>query len=170
MKKLGTKGTKVLKTLHLIFAMLWTSGGIAMILITFLSDAKSQDELLIKNGILLMIDNWLIIVSAIATFIIGIIYGVYTNWGFFKYKWITVKWIVTVIQMVYGTFVYHPSLTQNIEIINKLGAAATQDETFLSNLTLMQISGFFQSGLLLILIVISVFKPWKTKKAKAAIA
>ena len=91
MRKLGSKGLKVLKTLHLIFAMVWTAGAIAMVLITFLIKAYSGDELHVKYSILLLIDNWLIITGAMTSLVIGIVYGVFTNWGFFKQRWIVVK-------------------------------------------------------------------------------
>ncbi|WP_165043219.1 hypothetical protein [Dysgonomonas sp. ZJ709] len=164
MKKLNPKGLKVLKTLHLIFAMIWTCGAIAMVLITFLTDAESADELYMKNIILLAIDNWLIITGAMTSLAIGIIYGIFTNWGFFKHRWIIVKWIITVVEILFGTFAYHPWLTENLDIIGRLGEAAVWNEDYLFNLKMMEISGFFQAGLLLFLIVISVFKPWKSKK------
>lgn len=164
MKKLSPKGLKVLKTLHIIFAMVWTCGAIAMILITFVADAQSADELYMKNNILLIIDNWLIITGAITSLVIGIVYGVFTNWGFFKHRWIVVKWIITVIEIAFGTFASHPWLTENLTIIGRLGEAALQNEDYLLNLKMIEISGFFQAGLLLFLIVISVFKPWKSNK------
>lgn len=164
MKKLGSKGLKVLKTLHLIFAMIWTTGAIAMVLVTFLSKAESGDELHTKYSILLLIDNWLIITGAMTSLAIGIVYGIFTNWGFFKHRWIIVKWIITVAEILFGTFAYHPWLTRNLEIIAELKGAAVHNVEYMTNNRWMEISGFFQAGLLLFLIVISVFKPWKAKK------
>lgn len=164
MKKLSSKGLKVLKTFHLIFAMIWTTGAIAMVLITFLSHAQSGDELHMKYSILLLIDNWLIITGAMTSLVIGIVYGIFTNWGFFKHRWIVVKWIITVAEILFGTFAYHPWLTKNLEIISKFKEAAVYNAEFMTNNRYMEISGFFQAGLLLFLIVISVFKPWKAKK------
>ena len=164
MKKLGSKGIKVLKILHLIFAMIWTSGAIAMVLITFLSKAQSVDELHMKYSILLVVDNWLIITGAMTSLVIGIVYGIFTNWGFFKHRWIIVKWIITVAQILFGTFSYHPALTQNLSLISELKEEVVYNAEFIANNRFMEISGFFQSGLLLFMIVISVFKPWKAKK------
>jgi hypothetical protein len=164
MKKLNAKGLKVLKTLHILFALVWMSGAIAMILITYLADAHTAAELYLKNNILLLVDDWMIIVGAITTLIIGIVYGIFTNWGFFKHRWIIVKWIVTVAEILFGTFAYHPRLEENIEIVSKIGDRALQDGVYLSNAAFMEISGFFQAGLLIFVVVISVFKPWKPKK------
>lgn len=164
MKKLGSKGLKVLKTLHLIFAMIWTTGAIAMVLVTFLTKAQTADELQMKYSILLVIDNWLIITGAMTSLVIGIVYGIFTNWGFFKHRWIIVKWIITVAQILFGTFAYHPSLTKNLSLIGELKEEVVYNAEFIANNRFMEISGFFQSGLLLFMIVISVFKPWKAKK------
>lgn len=164
MKKLNTKGLKVLKTLHILFALVWMSGAIAMILITYLADASTTAELYLKNNILLLVDDWMIIVGAITTLVIGIVYGIFTNWGFFKHRWIIVKWIITVAEIIFGTFAYHPRLEENIEIIREIGDGVLQNAVYLSNARFMEISGFFQAGLLILLVIISVFKPWKAKK------
>lgn len=164
MKKLGSKGIKVLKTLHLIFAMIWTTGAIAMVLIAFFAEAQSGDELHLKYSILLLIDNWLIITGAMTSLMIGVVYGICTNWGFFKHRWIIVKWIITVVQILFGTFAYHPRLTENLAFISELQEEVVHNVEFIANNRFMEVSGFFQSGLLLFMIVISVFKPWKDKK------
>ena len=164
MIKLKAKGLKILKSLHIIFALVWMSGAIAMILITYFADANTGAELLLKNKILLLVDDWMIIVGAMTTLAIGIIYGIFTNWGFFKHKWIIVKWIITVAEILFGTFAYHPRLEENIGKIAQLGEDVLQDPIYLSNASFMCISGFVQAGLLVFLVVISVFKPWKPKK------
>lgn len=41
----------------------------------------------------MFIDYAIVIPGAILAVATGIIYGIFTKWGFFKHRWITVKWI-----------------------------------------------------------------------------
>lgn len=34
----------------------------------------------------------------------GLIYGLFTNWFFFKHRWVTAKWILTILAIFSGTF------------------------------------------------------------------
>lgn len=166
MKKLGSKGVKILKIIHVLFAILWIGGGIGLIIVLFSTNPTSGDELYMKSRIIQIIDDFLIIPGAMASFFIGIIYGIWTNWGFFKYKWITVKWILTVVQILFGTFVLGPWVNENVEIASRLRDAALDNATYLHNLEMSKIWGTVQVSILLLFVIISVLKPWKTKKEK----
>ena len=166
MKKLGSQGVKTLKMFHLFFAILWIGGGMALIIVLFSVNPQSGDELYMKSRIIQIIDDFLIIPGALASFLIGIIYGVWTNWGFFKHRWITVKWILTLIQILFGTFVLGPWVNENVEISNRLREVAINDPTLLHNIEMSKIFGTMQVVILILtFIVISVQKPWKKKKS-----
>lgn len=165
MKKLNSQGVKILKMFHLLFAILWIGGGLALVIILFSVNAANGDELYMKSRVIQIIDDFLIIPGATASFLIGIIYGVWTNWGFFKHRWITVKWILTVVQILFGTFVLGPWVNENVEIASQLRDAAMSDSVFLHNIQMSKIWGTTQVVILVLtFIVISVQKPWKTKK------
>lgn len=162
MKKLSSQGVKVLKMFHLLFAILWIGGGLALTIVLFSVQPETGDELYMKSRILQIIDDFLIIPGAMVSFLIGVIYGVWTNWGFFKHKWITVKWIMTLLQILFGTFVLGPWINQNVEIAHLLRDNALSDATLLHNLHMSKIWGTTQVAILIItFIVISVQKPWK---------
>lgn len=163
MKKLGSKGMKVLKTIHLILVMMWTIGVVSMAILTFVS-VQSGDELYMKFKIIRFIDDWLVIPGATLTVFVGIAYGVWTNWGFFKHRWITVKWIAGMTVIIVGTFVLSPWLDANLETADRMRDAALTDADFLYQSELVFYCGVFFSLVLLFLTGISVFKPWKTKK------
>jgi len=166
MKKLGSTGVKVLKIFHLFFAMLWICGAIALATIAFISEPSSGDELFMRSRIIQIIDDLLIIPGAIGCLLTGIIYGVWTNWGFFKHRWLTVKWVMTIAQMSFGTFILGPWVNDNVIISDKLRDAAFTDPSFISNFQNTQFWGSIQTSLLLLYIIISVIKPWKKSKQK----
>ena len=53
-----------------------------------------------------LIDDIVVIPGAILTVVTGVIYGMFTNWGFFKHKWIIVKWILGITIIIVGIFVF----------------------------------------------------------------
>lgn len=165
MKKLNAKEMKVLKTCHLLLAMIWVVGVITMAIL-FLQRPKSGDELYMTLKIILFIDWVLVIPGALLTVVVGIIYGIFTNWGFFKHRWIIVKWIVSIVVILVGTFYYSPLLEQALEIADRTREIALHDPIVISNMTQTFICASIQGIAITILVVISVFKPWKKKKAK----
>lgn len=165
MKKLSSRGVKILKIIHLFFAILWIGGGIALLVVLFGINPMNGDELYMKSRIIQLIDDCLIIPGALASLFIGIVYGIWTNWGFFKHRWITVKWVVTVAQILFGTFALGPWVNETVEIADRMRDAAINDATLLHNLEMSRIWGTLQVALLiLVFLVVSVLKPWKKKK------
>ncbi|MDH6310455.1 putative membrane protein [Dysgonomonas sp. PFB1-18] len=165
MKKLSPQGVKILKMFHLFFAILWIGGGLALVILFFSVNPANGDELYMKSRIIQIIDDFLIIPGAMASLLIGIIYGIWTNWGFFKHKWLIVKWIMTILQILFGTFVLGPWVNENVEIASALRDAAMDDATLLHNVKMSQIWGTVQVAILVItFIVVSVQKPWRPKK------
>jgi len=162
MKKLSPKGVKTLKTCHLIFVMMWVVGVMSMAAISLLK-ANSGDELYMAFYITRIIDDFLVIPGAILTVITAIIYGAFTNWGFFKHKWITVKWIVSIIVIIVGTFYFSPILDTNLDIANQTRDMALNNSVVKDGMHISTIGAFIQASVLVFLVVISVFKPWKSK-------
>jgi len=163
MKKLGTKGIKVLKTSHLLFVMIWVVGVLAMAVIGLIKP-RSGDELYMALYITRLIDDVFVIPGAVCTVLSAAVYGLCTNWGFFKYRWITVKWIVSILIIVVGTFYFSPKLDRCLEIVRLTQDAALNNPELISNLHITAAGAFIQSGALIFLVIISVFKPWKKKK------
>ncbi|MCC8088820.1 MAG: hypothetical protein LIO79_06110 [Rikenellaceae bacterium] len=165
MKKLGVKGLKVLKVLHLLFIMMWAMGVAAMAIISSI-EPTSGDGLYIMLHIIRLIDDTLVIPGAMAAVITAIVYGIYTNWGFFKYRWITVKWIISILLIILGTFYFSPKLDKCINIVELHREEALNNPEVIKNLKISLFGAYVQSSILIFLIVISVFKPWKKKKSK----
>lgn len=130
MKKLSGNGVKILKTSHLILVMMWVVGVLAMGVIYFVRP-QSGDELYTYFRIMRLIDDVLVIPGAILTVITGFIYGILTNWGFFKYRWIIVKWILGIAIIVVGTFVLSPWLDQCLYLSDTQRGAALTDSYIL---------------------------------------
>jgi hypothetical protein len=164
MKKLTGKWIKILKITHLLFAFMWIGGGISILLLLLTASPQESHELYMRSLAIKLIDDWLIIPGAAGIIIIGIIYGIWTDWGFFKHKWIIVKWILTVLMAISGTFFLGTWVNTNVYPVEDISNYSLDNNTFLYNVLQTVIWASVQIFLLLTVVVISVFKPWKRQK------
>lgn len=164
MKKLNVKGQKILKITHLSFVALWVGGNISAVVLSFLPLIVQDNTLLGIYIAMEFIDYLVIVPGSLGCLITGIIYGIWTRWGFFKFKWICAKWVVMIIQMILGAAFLGQSVGSNVNALKTQGLAALNDQGFIINQNVIQVLGIVQSVLLIILIGISIFKPWKVTK------
>ena len=167
MKMLSPKGMKTLKVFHLLFIMMWTIGVLTIALLYWRPSVVSLD-FLYNQQTALFIDYALVIPGAMLAVVTGVIYGLKTKWGFFKYRWLTVKWIVGVAIILIGTFGLHPL---SIDIIEQASATANEciafpSDFFGTKLMVVNWMALIQGVGLLFLIWVSVFKPWNKKISK----
>jgi len=87
------------------------------------------------------IDLFILVPGAIGTFLTALIYSIWTNWGWFKHNWITVKWIICIFGIVYGTFWLGPWLSEMAHIAKDQGMKALSDPEFLCNRQNLMIFG-----------------------------
>lgn len=165
-KPLKPQAIKILKMFHILLAFGWIIGSIALCLGIFLTFPESGDELYMRSRMLQIIDDYLIIAGAIGAGVTGLVYSLWTNWGFFKHNWITVKWAIIIPQTLLGTFLLGPCINGNVIIADQLREAALTDPVFLENIRTTQIWGTIQTVVLFLYIFISVQKPWKKKHVK----
>ena len=155
MKILGTKGLKVLKTFHLLFAFLWIGGGLSMTLL-MLTTEPSESDAYMRALVLKQIDDWLVIVGANGCLLTGIVYGAFTRWGWFRHGWITAKWILVAFMMLSGTFMMGPPVNGNAVLGISMSEYAQNVETTL----------FWAVPQCLLYVVVIILSVWKPKFKK----
>ena len=163
--KLSAQGMKLLKVFHLIFIMMWTIGVVVMSILNWKSESLFS-KFIYNQEMSLFIDYVFVIPGAICAVITGIIYGIKTNWGFFKYKWITVKWILGILVIIIGTFILHPIA---LDILNNSESLPVENYYIFLNdwhpdIFTLQFMATLQAIALIFLIGVSVYKPWMKKK------
>lgn len=165
MKNLSPKGIRTLKVFHLIFVMMWTVGVLAMAFL-FWRPTSCGLEFLYNQTTALFFDYTLVIPGVVLATITGIIYGMKTKWGFFKYRWLVVKWIVGVSIIIIGTFGLHPLALEIIDTATPVAneAVCFPADYFGNGLLIIKAMSVLQSIALVFLIAISVFKPWNKNK------
>lgn len=161
-RRLSPNGMRVLRSVHLVFAMMWTGCGVAILLVLFLLPADyDSPEVYFKASVLRVIDDFGIIPGAFGCLVTGVIYGFYTPWGFFRQKWLVVKWGAVLFLMFFGIVALGPWINANAELVASDRATAVMRDTFYGNLLMTQIFTPIQAVALFCVIFLSVFKPWR---------
>lgn len=172
MPKLNPSQQKVLKLLHLIAAACWLGGAVAMLCLAPLRKASvliNDGQLHGLNMALDQVDIWVVVIpGASACLITGLIYCIFTKWGFFRHGWVAAKLILTVAACLFGTFFLGPCVETMVELSAQLGLGALSDPAYLSAESKNLYGAIFGNlTAILIMMILSVWKP-KKKKAKAA--
>ncbi len=160
MKAFGPRGQKRLKILHIAFAGTWLSSAVTLALVTWLLSASDDMEMLGVHRTTKFIDDFILIPAANGTWITGLLYSLKTRWGWFRYRWVVVKWAVALSGILVGTFVLGPSLNVLPALVRELGPAAFADPAYLAGRRVLLCVAPFQVATLLLACCLSVLKPW----------
>ncbi|MDR1546934.1 MAG: hypothetical protein LBU12_09575 [Deltaproteobacteria bacterium] len=166
MRKAGASGLRFLKIIHLITASLWLGGATALVLLIGClgAQAESGDQLTGFNLAAKLVDDLVVIPGAMGCLLTGLLLSLFTHWGFFKQRWVAVKWLVTVGCILFGTFFLGPLVNGQPLISAELGLSALSDPAYLAARLKNLAGGLVQAALLIFLIYISVRKPWRGAK------
>ncbi len=168
MVKLTLSQQKMLKTVHLIAVSIWLSNVVALLFLPLVSrNITSGDELYMYNVMYHFIDMFLLTPAAILTLVTGLIYSIFTKWGFFKHGWLVYKWLATLFIIITGTFYLGPMVTKLLGIVDIKRLDALQDQYYLQGETIGLYAAIINSLLLIIAVVVSVYKPWKNIRKTA---
>jgi uncharacterized membrane protein len=169
MKKLNANGLRWLRGFHLMAVSCWVGGVVALMLLYFLKKGVTDGGVLYgMNQSIHHVDMWVVVTpGAFGCLFTGLIYSLFSHWGFFKHNWLIVKWVITIIAIASGTFYLGPWEIAMLEISGKLGISALSDQKYLYNQKMNFIFGMVQCFLLVFTLFVSVFKPWKKKKVPA---
>jgi uncharacterized membrane protein len=166
MIRLGLRGRQWLKASHLIFAAEWLGGAVSLLLLNAMMRA---DDGRVLHGIdrsMKFIDDFVIIPGAIGSLMTGLVYGLLTDWGFFRHAWVTIKWIITAGAIVSGTFFLGPWLNSLPAASASLGLRALTDPVYAQNKLMCITFGAIQTAGLIFATLLSVLKPWKKRTAR----
>jgi len=155
-----------LKMFHIFFAFCWVIAALILLSLLVIPQPVSDDELYMQSRIVQIVDDYFIIPGALGSLLTGLIYGIWTHWGFFKHTWITVKWILTILQILFGTFILGPYVNNNVILADRIRDKAMLSNDivlFQANVQITLIGGSIQFVLLVFMVVLSVQKPWRKR-------
>lgn len=161
MKTLGTRGLRALKIGHLLFAIMWIGGVMALVSVQLGATPTTREMMYMAAECHLVIDEFFLIPGGIGIIVTALAYGWLTKWGFFKHRWLTVKWILTFILVVIGAGYMGMTIKENMAYAVELLDGNASVAKFWSNVHHVAIAGIVQLVLFVYVVFISVVKPWK---------
>jgi hypothetical protein len=157
---LTPNGRQWLKSTHLIVSVIWLGAAISMNVLRAVWIPAADTDLYAVDHSIALIDNWVVVPMAWLSLLTGLFESWLTHWGFFKYRWVTVKWIVTVAMMIFAPL-FISQWDRSIVAISKVeGLLALQNPVYLQDRQLYTISGVAFIVALTLLSLISSLKPW----------
>ncbi len=83
---------KALKVFHILFGIMWIGGVMALVSIMLGVQPQGVEQMYAVARDHLVIDKFFLIPGGIGIVLTALIYSIFTKWGFFKVKWVGVKW------------------------------------------------------------------------------
>lgn len=143
-------------TAHVTSSLGWF-GAVAVFLTLALVSLTSQDPQLVKaTSLVLGLTTWWVIVPlAFAGLLTGVVSSLFTKWGLFRYYWVVLKLIITLVATVV--------LMIHTQTIDRLSGAAAQSAVLSTRLSGEQLNMVVASGLTLVVLpvvtALSYYKP-----------
>lgn len=161
MAKLTLKQKHWLLSVHIIFAALWTGTVLSMFLISWSNKRSNNPDILYAlHSAVNLLDEYVVIPAAIGSVISATFLCWLTNYGFTKFWWVISKWFLTIFLIIFGTFWLYPWSNTAEAIAQKQGLSAFSDRIYSLDIQGILLGTAIQAILLLIIIGISVIKPW----------
>ena len=164
MKKIGSRGQTWLKGIHIFFAGLWLYAGICLSIIIVFIGVDDGMALYSVNTTVKFIDDFILVRGAIGLTLTEIIYSAFTNCGWFKHNWITVKWCINAFGMILGTFWLSQWVNTLPAVAKVEGLNAATNPDYLHAKSMILSWGGFQAATIIASVFISTLKPWKMKR------
>ena len=161
-----------LKGFHVLFSSAWVGAGVSIAIIPLVSGNPIDGGTLYGyNASILLVDNFIIIPSAMGCLITGLLISWLTPWGFFKYWSVIVPGVIAVAAIVSGIVWLGPWVNDLAAISKAQGLRALQNEEYLQTWQMVTIFGTIQAIALVLMVFVSIVKPWgRTMKTEDAVA
>jgi hypothetical protein len=143
------------------FASLWVGGATTLLLMTFFASPEDGSAVYGISYSKKFVDDLVIIPGAIGLLLTGVLYSLFTNWGWFKHRWITVKWIVNLFGVILGTFWLGPWTNSLVPLSRSEGARVLSNPVYVHNIAMLKAWGSLLLATILLALLVSVIKPWK---------
>jgi hypothetical protein len=164
-EKLSQTQRKWLLVLHLIFSGIMLAGAITFLIFS-ITAAATHDEGVLKACYIAMhvLADSSIRASTIGAVVTGIALSVFTRWGLFRFYWIIVKEVLTLLAIAIGPFGMYFWSLKAMNLTSEEGLSALDNPEFIVNSGQLWIGIVLQILSLAAMFAISVFKPWGQRK------
>ncbi|GFK96072.1 hypothetical protein NNJEOMEG_03946 [Fundidesulfovibrio magnetotacticus] len=149
-----------LKILHVCFAALWAGATVCLTLVQYGFDPANGAQMHAYRAIVWIIDRDVVAPSALLCMVTGFFYSAMTPYGFVKYWWVILKWIVTVCYNLAGFLVLSPWLERMARLSWFMDPAGPVPAGSILLSALQGVVAAVQLCVVAFMVLVTVFKPW----------
>lgn len=165
MLSLGNK--RVLLSIHIFFISLWIGAVVTILLLHLLKhqsfDVYQRD---VVDKIVFTLFDLIIMNASIAVAISGMLFSIFTNWGFVKFYWIIIKWSLLLLLAIMIIFLTSPAINGMASLSDVFQETVLNQEHYLQFENQSFLYLMIQFVTLILIVFISVFKPWGQRRTK----
>ncbi|MFW5705455.1 MAG: hypothetical protein ACOCX8_00510 [Bacteroidota bacterium] len=158
---------RIILGFHVTLSSLWAGAGLSMLILMFFKNPGNASELLAYNWAVKLIDDYVIIGSALGSLLTGLLLSWKSPWGFFRYWWVAIKLVITLMMVLAGSFFLGPWTNKSVALVAAAGMDVLHNQQYLFFQQASKVVGILQFLLVVALIFVSVIKPFKTIKPMA---
>lgn len=148
-------------TVHITFSVGWFGAVVGFLALAIAGLTSQNSQVVVSSYISMDIITWFVILPAcLGAMITGIVQSLVTQWGLFRYSWVVVKLVLTIVATIV--------LLVHMQPISYMAQMASEAEISDSDLSGLRIQLIANAGaallVLLVATTISVYKPWGMTK------
>ena len=164
---LSLRGKKILLSIHIMLVAVWLGSLLSILLIyaTRHNSLLPADYHLADRFIFVLFDTVVVNVS-VAVAVSGLLFALFTQWGFFKFHWINLKWLAIVGLAMVIMFLAGPAVNGMAALSDVFRGDGLRHVDYVYFAGQVLLYTLVQVGVILLVIVLSVFKPWGARKPK----
>ncbi|MEU8923308.1 DUF2269 domain-containing protein [Kitasatospora sp. NPDC048545] len=168
-RRLSPRARKPLVVLHVVASVSWLA--LMLCLLTLAVTALTTgdaDRLRTAYRAMGMLGDALVLPLSLLTFLSGVVLGLGTSWGLFRYYWVSTKFWLTLAAMAASIFALTARLHDAVRAVDAhpTGPIRTEDLGFVRYNTV--IVPAVALSLYLFNVILSVYKPWGRRPAEGA--
>jgi uncharacterized protein with FMN-binding domain len=162
---LGSGVQKILKFIHITAAAICLGGLFSMFAVILLEQhTRANQNPYLIDLIIYHIFNNVVNIAFYGILITAFIYALFTNWGFFKYRWITTKWIGVTLLFVFVWFWMGPTINGLVSLADGGFKLPGTNAEYFQYTQQSRIFILTEGLVFLMMIILSIFKPWGKRK------
>ena len=164
---LSLSGKKILLSIHILLISIWIGTLIAILLLLLVKQTQFNIAYFpaLDKTVFLLFDSIIMNVS-IAVAITGLLFSMFTTWGFFRFHWITIKWISIIGLALIIMFLQGPAVNGMASLSDVFLQEVWKNPDYLNFEHRTIIYTLIKLCLLTFIVFISVLKPWGQRKAR----
>ncbi len=161
---MGTRSTRAVLMVHFISLACWLGGVASCIPLFGKADTGSFTQMQFAythaKAIALHVIGW----GGIGVFLSGLVLAVFTSWGLFRHRWVTLKFFLMIALILFGMFFNEQKILGNITLLEQEKQLALTNPVFIHNHHLLKMGLWVSITGFMLVTALAVYKPWTRKK------